>query len=120
MIKPTKKVPPPRYFEGLGKIDPSHKMRLHDNYEPVIHPPRKIPETLRVKLKEELDHMEKDDVISKVDEPTEWVSSLVVEKPDGSLRICMDPKYLNKSLKREHYQLPTFEEKNKIYIFQLH
>ena len=55
--------------------------------------------------------MEKDDGIAKVDEPTEWVSSLVVvQKPDGSLTICMDPKHLNKSLKREHYQLPTFEE----------
>ena len=34
----------------------------------------------------------------------------MMEKPDGSLRICMDPKHLNKNLKREHYQLPTFEE----------
>ena len=101
----------PDVFEGLGRINPPHKMRLKDGYEPVVHPPRKIPETIRTKLKNELERMEKDDVIAKVDEPTEWVSSLViVEKPDGSLRICMDPKQLNKNLKREHYQLPTFEE----------
>ena len=55
--------------------------------------------------------MEKDDVIKKVDEPTDWVSSIaIVEKPDGSLRICLDLRDLNQNLKREHYQLPTFEE----------
>ena len=50
-------------------------------------------------------------VIKKVDEPTEWVNSLVVgEKPNGDLRICLDPRDLNKAIKREYYQLPTFEE----------
>ena len=64
-----------------------------------------------MKLKKELEQMEKDGIIVKVDQPTEWVSSLVVvEKPDGSLRLCMDPKHLNENLQREHYQLPTFEE----------
>ena len=35
---------------------------------------------------------------------------MLVEKPDGSLRICLDPRDLNKAIKREHYQLPTFDE----------
>ena len=35
---------------------------------------------------------------------------VVVQKKDGSLRICIDPKDLNRALKREHYQLPTIEE----------
>ena len=53
--------------------------------------------------------MENDGVIERVNEPTDWVSSLaIVEKPDGSLRVCLDPKDLNENLKREHY--PTFEE----------
>ena len=26
------------------------------------------------------------------------------------LRICLDPRDLNKAIKREYYQLPTFEE----------
>lgn len=42
---------------------------------PVVHPCRKIPFALRGKLKEELAHMGKLDVIKKIDEPTEWVSS---------------------------------------------
>ena len=34
----------------------------------------------------------------KIDQPTEWVNSMVVvEKPSGGLRICLDPRDLNKS-----------------------
>ena len=55
--------------------------------------------------------METDNVIAQVDEPTEWVNSLVViEKPYGALWICLDPRDINKVLKREHFQLPTWEE----------
>lgn len=79
--------------------------------EPVVHPPRKIPETLRSKLKDELEKMEQSGVISKVNEPTPWVNSIVVnEKQSGKLRVCIDPRDLNKAVKREHYQLPTQDE----------
>lgn len=46
-----------------------------------------------------------------MDEPTEWVNSIVcAEKSNGKLRICLDPRDLNKAIKREYYQLPTIEE----------
>ena len=36
-----------------------------------------------------------------VDEPTDWVSNLVVAtKESGDLRLCLDPQQLNKALKR--------------------
>ena len=55
--------------------------------------------------------MEKTGVIRKADEPTEWVSLVVVvEKPNGELRICLYPRVLNKEIKREYYQFLTFEE----------
>lgn len=44
---------------------------------PVVQPCRKVPFALRGKLKDELARMEKLGVIKKIDEPTEWVSSLV-------------------------------------------
>ena len=88
-----------------------HRIQIKENATPVIHPPRKIPAALRDRLKKELDTMEKNSVIKRIEEPTEWVNSLVlVEKPDGSLRICLDPRDLNKAIKREHYQLPKFDE----------
>ena len=62
-------------------------------------------------MKKALIDMENSGVIRKVDEPTEWVSSMViVEKPNKTLRICLYPRNLNTAVKREHFQLPTIEE----------
>ena len=50
-------------------------------------------------------------VNEKVDYPTDWVNSIVlVEKGDGSIRIGLDPKDLNKAIKCEFTQLLTPEE----------
>ena len=63
------------------------------------------------KVKEKLLTMESNGIIVKRDEPTAWVNSmLVVEKKDGSIRLCIDPKDLNKAIMREHYQVPTFDD----------
>ena len=35
---------------------------------------------------------------------------VVVEKKNGDLRICLDPRDLNQAIQREHYPLPTIEE----------
>lgn len=37
-------------------------------------------------------------------------SMVCVRKPNGDLRVCMDPKDLNNNIKREHYQIPTRDE----------
>ena len=39
--------------------------------------------------------------ITKVEEPTEWVSSMVVGVRNDEVRICIDPKDLNKVEERE-------------------
>ena len=31
-------------------------------------------------------------------------------KKDGRIRLCVDPKPLNRALKRNHYPLPTIED----------
>lgn len=35
---------------------------------------------------------------------------MVTEKPNGKLRVCIDPQHLNKALKRSHYPLPVIED----------
>jgi len=98
-------------FEGLGCLPGQHTIVVDKDVTPVVHACRKIPFALRDKVKAELDRMEQLGVICKVDEPTEWVSSLVVvTKKNGSLRLCLDPRDLNKAVKRQHYKLPTREE----------
>ena len=44
-------------------------------------------------------------------QPTDWVSSIVYSrKSSGQLRICLDPKDLNKAVKRPHYRTHTLDE----------
>ena len=101
----------PNLFKSLGKMEPEYHINMRKVISPKVHPPRKIPASLQEKIKEELDNIEKTVVIRKIDQSTEWVNSMVlVEKPSGGLRICLDPRDLNKSIKREYYQLLTFEE----------
>ena len=50
-------------------------------------------------------------IITTVEQPTKWVNpAIVVRKPNGDVRICLDPVDLNKAVKREHYPLKTGEE----------
>jgi len=50
-------------------------------------------------------------VIEKCTKPNERQSPIkVIEKPDKSLRICLDPREINKSMIREMYQIPTLEQ----------
>ena len=101
----------PNIFKGLGKMEPEHHIKLKEDISPNVHPARKIPVSLRGKIKEESDIMEMTVVIRKIDEPREWVNSMVVvEKTSGGLIIFLDLRDLNKAIKREYYQLPTFEE----------
>ncbi|XP_054864601.1 uncharacterized protein K02A2.6-like [Amphiprion ocellaris] len=101
----------PDIFKGFGVLPFTYKIQLKDGAQPVVHAPRRVPAALKDKLKEELDRMESLEVIKKVEEPTEWVNSMVcINKPTGALRVCMDPKDLNANIKREHYQIPTRDE----------
>jgi hypothetical protein len=103
----------PNQFDSIGEFRTVHKLTIDPNVPPRIDPPRRIPIALKDKIKSELDKMVEQDVIRRIEEPTDWVSSLTyVTKRDGSLRVCLDPRHLNKALLRPHHQTPTTEELN--------
>ena len=98
-------------FKGIGKVETECEIHLKDNATPTVHPARKVPLAMKEKLKNELDRLESLDIIEKVSEPTDWVNAMVmVEKKDGTVRLCIDPVDLNKAIKRPHYPIPTFED----------
>ena len=98
-------------FHGLGCItEVTHHIELDPNCKPVIHPPRKVAVTIRSKVKE-LERMECLEVIERVYGPTDWVNSMVtIIKKNGQLRICIDPRDLNRAIKHEYYPMRTVEE----------
>lgn len=54
--------------------------------------------------------MESRGIITKIKEgkPTPWVNILVYRrKPNDKLRICLDPKGLNRAISREHHVITT-------------
>jgi transposase InsO family protein len=63
------------------------------------------------KVKEELQRLEKNGVIQPVTEPSEWCAPMVpIVKKNGKVRITVDYKKLNVSVKRQQYMLPNLED----------
>lgn len=100
------------FDDGLGKLPVTYKMTVDPKITPVIKAARRIPIAMKPLVIKELDRMEKLGVISKVVEPTNWVSNMVAakKKDKNEIRICIDPKYLNEALKRPHYPMKTIED----------
>ena len=98
-------------FGEMGTLPKVHHIHVDLDIKPVVHPPGRVPIALHAKLRAELGRMESLGVIDRVTEPTDWVNSLiVVQKPNGQIRVSLDPKDLNKAIKGHHYQLPTAED----------
>ena len=87
-------------FKGVGTLPggPYH-IKLKDSYRLIQHPPRSVPLGMQSTYKAELDRLVKEGIITEVHEHTEWINSIVpVMKEDGSQRLCLDPKDLNKAI----------------------
>ncbi|CAB4040490.1 Hypothetical predicted protein, partial [Paramuricea clavata] len=96
-------------FERIGCFQGEFHITLDPSIPPVVHP-RRVPEALREPLKKKLDSLVEQGIIAKVEQPTDWVNSLVcVTKSNGSLRLCLDPKDLNRAIKRPHHFTPTLD-----------
>ena len=61
-------------FEGLGCVEGEYTIKA--NSQPTIQPQRNVPLRLRDKLKATLDDLEREDIITKVEESVDWVSNL--------------------------------------------
>ena len=98
-------------FEGLGCLAGNYRIEIDPTVKPVVHPPRRVPCALREDVKDELTRMVGDGIMAPATEPTLWVSSMIaVKKKNNKLRICLDPRDLNKAIQRSHHPLPTLED----------
>ena len=114
-------------FEGLGTFPGEpYKFRLKENAVPAKHGIRKVPLHLQEAFHEEIGNLEKQGILEKVTESTEWVNSYVIVEKETSidssnthapnhtvkkkLRICLDPRDLNEALEREPYYSRSVDE----------
>ena len=98
-------------FTGLGEMPGEYEIRIDDSVNPVQHRPRRTPVMLRADIINKIKELETAGVVSRVDEPTDWISSLVAfRKPNGKIRPCLDPKDLNRAIVRNHYPIPTLDD----------
>ena len=101
----------PDRFKGIRRFPGTYHITLRKDAQPVVHAPRKCPIATWPLVHEKLDEWLKEGIITPVEEPTDWVSSLAYShKANGKLRICLDPKDLNAAIKRDHYKTPAVEE----------
>ena len=111
-------------FTGEGHFTEKLHLQVDEKVTPVKLPLRKIPLALKPKLKKEIDRLTNLGIIQPIEVPTDWISAMViVMKKNGKVRLCIDPKPLNKGLKRNHYPLPVVQdilpELNKAKIFSV-
>jgi hypothetical protein len=85
-------------------------LKLKSDAVPKQFLPRKVPLALQDQAKLQLDKMLRDGFIVRVTEPSEWVPMQIAFKPDGRLRICMDPRYLNQFLERAIFPFLGLEQ----------
>lgn len=98
-------------FKGEGRIPGLVKLYTNSKISPKVARPRRFAYSLHSKLIETLKVLVEQEVIIRVMEPTDWVSNLtIVEKPDGSLRLCLDPQNLNKALLIPKYAIPKTDD----------
>ena len=91
------------YKDCFDKIGRKIQNQADEDAQPVIYPPRSVPVHMPL-YKAEIDNMLKDGIISPVTEPTDSVNSIVCnikETVKGrKVRLCLDPKELNKNIRR--------------------
>ena len=111
-------------FTGIGKFPgPPYKFQLKPNAKPTRHALRDVPIHLQEAFHKEIRNLECLGILEPVTEVTEWVNSFVIlekkapadfntedHSSQKKLRICLDPRDLDKALEQESYYTRIIEE----------
>ncbi|XP_064469649.1 uncharacterized protein K02A2.6-like [Ornithodoros turicata] len=88
----------------------THKVKIRPEVKPVASKLRRLPLTLRQQVSEELRRLQDKDIIEPVT-ASEWISPVVVvRKSNGSIRLCVDLREVNKAIIMDVFCLPHIEE----------
>ena len=100
-------------FRSIGKMK-GVKVDLHVDpaITPVAQAHRRIPFSVRPKLEAELEKLEADDIIERVEKPTSWVSPVVItlKWSSNEIQLNVDMREANKAIPRTHTVMPTLDD----------
>ena len=99
------------FNEELGTIKTFHaELQVREGEKPRFFKPRSIPYAVKGVIGKELDRLEEEGILEKIDH-SDWASPIVaVMKPNGKYRICGDFKVtVNQALMVNQYPLPNAE-----------
>ena len=100
-------------FIGIGCFKGTFSLQLKPDSKPYQAPPRWVAYALQKPFKEELECLQKLDIITPlgVDKIAEWCNSFVlVPKANGKVRLCLDLAWLNQALIRPIHRGPTLND----------
>ena len=101
----------PISFNRIGSLKGAYNIRVDATVKPATHARRKVPIQSKEAIDQELDYLIEEEIITEQVEPTPLVSSVTFpRKPNGEVRVCLDPSNLNKAIIREHHKPMTVEE----------
>ena len=103
--------------DDVGLIESgSHNIQLIDpSQAPIKIPPRRLQGKAKEDVQSEVDRLNDEGIIEPSDSP--WSAPIVpIYKPDGSVRLCIDYRALNKITLKDAYPIPNLEDT----IYNLH
>ena len=86
-------------FTGIGNMNTTIDIKLKKGAIPYAAPIHHVAHALQEPLRLELEKLVDEGILCKlkIDEKSEWLNSFIcVRKPNGSIRLCLDPAHLNK------------------------
>ena len=85
------------FSNEVGNLPGTVHITVNENIVPFAVSSCRVPIQLKEKVKLKLSELENNNVICKVDEPTEWVSRMVAasKKNNSDIRLCINPQQLN-------------------------
>jgi len=100
-------------FSGTGRFPDACSIPLKVDNPNIFHPATRVPQMLMEPLKKELERLQSREAIVRVEQisPNACVNKIViVEKQNGKIRLCLDPRDLNEFVVRRPKVMPTLEE----------
>ena len=87
------------------------KLHVDESVKPVAQKLRPQTFGLRDKIEQKLNELVDFDIIEPVEGPTPWVSPVVVvPKPTGEIRLCVNMRKDNEAIVRERHPIPSVDD----------